>query len=55
MKQSKPKLHGERIRISGVSALRLRRLHERSCVAMDRLAQMAVECGIDRVEKRFRK
>jgi hypothetical protein len=48
------KPHGERIRIHGAPALRLRKLHERTFVAMDRLAQMVAECGIAAVEQRFK-
>ena len=51
---TKPKLPAVRGRIYGVSAVRLQRLRERTCVPMERLIQMAVECGLLAVEKRFR-
>lgn len=51
---TKPKLPSERGRIYGVYAVRLRNLRDRTRVPMERLIQMAVECGIAAVEKRFR-
>jgi hypothetical protein len=42
------------VRIYGVPALRLRRLSERTSVNSETLAQSMVECGVDKVEKRYR-
>ena len=45
----------ERVRINGMPASRLRALHNKTCVPMDRLAQMVFESSLRSVEIRFSK
>lgn len=49
-----PKLPRVTVRIYGVPAVRLRNLHVKTCVPMDRLAQMVFESSLKVVERRFR-